>query len=358
MNLAALIERSRTERESWKYTDIKPLADLKLAPAANDVTQMLALNGPHLTFVNGVYSATHSDLKTLPEGFLQDDANTLCLTLASKTDLSAKPVILRFIDTPQKTATEAATQLRIVLNNDSRLTLIEEHLATAHAETSVRIVETEIALGEHAHLTHGKIVRGTEQTIHLATTHVRIATSAFYDNFALLNGGKITRNEINAHLEGKQAQCHLHGLQLLRGVTHVDTLTRIVHAAPEGTSRQVYKSVVADRGRAAFQGKVVVDPDAQKTDAYQLSRALLLSDQAEMDAKPELEINADDVKCSHGSAIGNLDDDALFYLRARGIAESEARALLIRAFICALADDIQNDALRTAMNERVEEWLA
>ena len=144
---------------------------------------------------------------------------------------------------------------------------------------------------------------------------VVIEEGAYYDNFVLIKSGRIVRNEIEARLTGKLAQCTLNGVMLLRGSSHADTTTHIMHEAPFGTSRQACKSVIAEKARGVFQGRIKVAEGAQKTDGQQLSRALLLSDQAEMDAKPELKIYADDVKCSHGAAIGALDEDTLFYLR-------------------------------------------
>jgi len=143
---------------------------------------------------------------------------------------------------------------------------------------------------------------------------------------------------------------------LLCGDDHIDTTTKVVHRAPQGTSRQVYKTVLDDKAHGVFQGKIAVEKGAQKTDGYQLSRALLLSDQAEMDAKPELEIFADDVKCSHGSAIGDLDENALFYLRSRGLNEDQARALLIEGFVSESLEDIKIDAWRDLFQTELKEW--
>ena len=144
---------------------------------------------------------------------------------------------------------------------------------------------------------------------------------------------------------------------LLRDRQHADTTTRIIHAAKQGTSQQLYKSVLLDQSRGVFQGRVQVCPGAQKTDAAQLSRALLLSDQAEMDAKPELTIDADDVKCSHGCTVGELETEALFYLRARGIPEREAKALLLRSFVAEVMDKIEVDGWRHYALQQAEEWL-
>ena len=183
------------------------------------------------------------------------------------------------------------------------------------------------------------------------------APGAFYDNFTLIKGGRLTRNEIEVMLAGKLAQCTLNGAMLLRGHEHADTTTRITHAAPHGTSRELYKTVLAEQSHGVFQGKIIVAEGAQKTDGHQLSRALLLSDQAEMSAKPELEIYADDVKCSHGSTVGDLDASALFYLRARGLSEAEARRLLIQAFVGEIIDEIHMTEWREVCRAEVEEWL-
>jgi Fe-S cluster assembly protein SufD len=166
------------------------------------------------------------------------------------------------------------------------------------------------------------------------------------------------RNEIDVTLTGENAQAALNGAMMLRGSEHADTTTRINHAAPHGSSRQVYKTVLADKARGVFQGKIYVAEGAQKTDGYQLSRALLLSDQAEMDAKPELEIYADDVKCSHGSTVGDIDDDAMFYLRSRGLPETEARALLIDAFVADVFEDIPVPAWREQFIAEAKGWSA
>jgi Fe-S cluster assembly protein SufD len=143
---------------------------------------------------------------------------------------------------------------------------------------------------------------------------------------------------------------------LLRGREHADTVTRVTHQAPRCTSRQIYKTVLDEKSRGVFQGRITVAEGAQKSDGYQLSRALLLSDQAEMDAKPELEIFADDVKCGHGSAIGDLDENAMFYLRSRGIGEKQARALLIEGFVAETLDEIRIDEWRDIFSAEIEGW--
>ena len=216
--------------------------------------------------------------------------------------------------------------------------------------------ETEIRLGPQAKLVHGKIVDTGDAMSSLAHTRVTIEEGAYYDNFALIKSGKLVRNEIEAKLAGKLAQCALNTVMLLRGSIHADTTTQIRHEAPFCSSRQICKSVIAEKAHGVFQGGITVAEGAQKTDAQQLSRALLLSDQAEMDAKPELKIYADDVKCSHGASIGALDENAMFYLRSRGLNEQEARALLIRGFAGEILDEIHVPEWRDYARREVEVW--
>ena len=360
MNLAALIQQSETEREAWKYTSLKTLKTVAFKAPPLPAPQPPALqtdDKPYLTFIDGAWCEEASWLNGLPPIITRGDGpNAYNITLEGLTCLVAFPLELRFITTANAQATEATTKLRIALGESCRLTLIERHSGSEGA-LQARMIDTSITLNPQAKLVHGKIVHGNAQTAHLACTKVSAAQGAYYDNFTLLRGGRLVRNEIDVTLDGEQAQGTLRGAMLLRGTDHADTTTRLTHRAPYGTSRQLYKAVIGDKARGVFQGQINVAKDAQKTDGHQLSRALLLSDQAEMDAKPELNIEADDVKCSHGSAIGSLDDQALFYLRARGIPEPTARALLIDAFVRDVVDEIQVAELRELVGEEVEGWL-
>jgi len=356
MSLASVIDRSKGERESWRYTDVNALLARAVTVEKKAVTPKIKpiLQGPCLIFVNGVLRLEQSQLGDLPANIIQGDAaNGYHLALAGQTCLITSPVELLFLTTDE--AKENNTKLHIELGQSGRLTLIERHEAAEGA--AAHIIESSIALHPQAKLVHKKMVKSNATSVHLAMTNVHIAEGAFYDNFALIMGGKLTRNEIDATLAGKLAQCALKGAMLLRGREHADTTTRITHAAPHGTSREMYKTVVAEQARGVFQGKIVVAEGAQKTDGHQLSRALLLSDQAEMDAKPELEIYADDVRCSHGSTVGDLDEDALFYLRARGLSTAEARALLIQGFVGEILDEIHMPEWRDFCRTEVEGWL-
>jgi Fe-S cluster assembly protein SufD len=211
-------------------------------------------------------------------------------------------------------------------------------------------------LAAGAHLTHVRLQDFPESAAQLATTYVRVAEDATYDSFVLAAGAGLSRNEIHATLAGPRATCHLNGAQLLNGMRHADTTTAIDHAAPHCASRQTYKSVLAGRSRAVFQGRIHVHQVAQKTDGYQMNQALLLSPDAEMDSKPQLEIYADDVKCSHGATVGELDEGALFYLRSRGIPADEARSLLVHAFLVDALELVSDATLRDVLSAATERW--
>lgn len=362
MSLASIIERSQRDRESWKYTNLASLAVQKFVPVAQvkpkksiDLPSIVSDAGARhqIVFVNGVLQPELSELGEL-ENILQGNPNAgYELTLAGQTCLVTAPVELVFV-TDATDLAEIDLKLKVTLGTSGRLSLIEHHLAPKNAAANV--YETAIHLGSQAKLVHGKVIYGGDQLTLLARTRVLVDEGAYYDNFNLITGGKLVRNEIEVKLQGKLAQCALNGAMLLQGSSHADTTTHIIHAASDGTSRETYKSVVAGKARGVFQGKVTVERHAQKTDAQQLCRALLLSDQAEMDAKPELRIYADDVKCSHGAAIGALDADMLFYLRARGLGEEEARALLVNAFIEDILDQIQMPEWRKFCHVRAKEW--
>ena len=183
-----------------------------------------------------------------------------------------------------------------------------------------------------------------------------IAERGTYDSFTLNLGARMARTEVHARLAGPGATTHLNGAQLLSGTQHADFTTVVRHDAPHGTSRQTVKNVLAGRSRGVFQGRIEVARHAQKTDGYQMSQSLLLSPDAEIDTKPELEIFADDVKCSHGATVGELDAEQLFYLRSRGIPDAEARSMLVRAFLAEALDAVTHEAARAVLESAVEGW--
>ena len=216
---------------------------------------------------------------------------------------------------------------------------------------------TEIRVGDKAALKHIKLQREGEDALHLSTWLLELAAEARYHAFQFSTGAALARNQIYARFAGEHAALDISGASLLRDRQHCDTTLLVEHRVPHCTSRELFKAVLDDEARGVFQGKIIVSPGAQKTDGKQMSGALLLSESAEFDAKPELEIFADDVVCGHGATSGELDDDLLFYLEARGIPEAQARALLIRAFVGEALEKIEDETIREALARASAEWL-
>lgn len=359
MSFAALLAQSEKEKEDWRYTSLKPFAQTVFA--APEVSCDLALPEPvspvRVVFVNGVFCPGLSQVKALPEGFIRLENDGFChLEVAEKTCLALQSLGILFFNSASSPAWEKAPRIKISLGANSRLTIIEKHVSDGGPSPYALMPQLDVDLAPQSKLLHGKIVR-SGAGLHASHAEIVVSAGAFYDHYTLIEDGTLTRCAANVHLKGELAGASLAGATLLRGASHADYLARIFHEAPHGTSRQMFKTVLDDKAHGVFQGKIHVAPHAQKTDGYQLSRALLLSPSAEMDAKPELEIFADDVKCSHGSSIGDLDAQELFYLRSRGLPEQEARAMLVEAFVREVVDQIPAGDLHVAMQNEVDGWL-
>jgi Fe-S cluster assembly protein SufD len=214
----------------------------------------------------------------------------------------------------------------------------------------------DIAAG--ARLEQVKVQTDGKATTHLAATGVMLGAGASIDGFSLSTGGRLARLETHVCFAGKGADCNLSAIYMGRGEQHQDITTYMNHAVPNCTSNQIIRGVLDDRSRGVYQGRVHVAPDAQKTDGQQMARALLLSRKAEVDAKPELEIYADDVVCAHGATVGELDATQLFYLTSRGIPQDVARAMLIEAFLIDTIETISNDTLASILRPVAEAWMA
>lgn len=385
--------------ESWKYTSLNRLPRIGFTaatPAGEATVDSLPVGAAiaaecHLAvLVNGRFRADLSDLDRLPAGVTAQGmadalaerpealephlgriagesgsslaslntaqiADGLYLNLAEGVTLD-RPLHLISVGAAGDRPAAFHPRLLVVAEPNSHACLLESHVGAGDgAYFSNGVVE--IALGDGAMLQHYKLQNDHPAAWHIAATGVDLAKGAVYDSFVLQIGGRLARNEIAARIFGPHAECRLNGTYLLRGRQHVDNTTLIDHAAPNSTSHEVYKGVVDDQARGVFQGKILVRKDAQKTDGHQLNKALLLSPGAEIDSKPELEIYADDVKCGHGATAGELDDDALFYLRARGIDRETARGLLIEAFIGEAIDEISRPTMRNALRDIVAGWL-
>jgi len=245
-------------------------------------------------------------------------------------------------------------QVKIILEEGAQATVVERHDGKG-AYWKNRT--TDIEVGKNAHLKHVRIQNDSHDAVNTNMVHLKVDQDSTYDNFNLNIGAKLSRHEIHAEIAGKNAEITFNGVNLFNGTQHGDTTILIEHKAPNCQSNQFYRTLLDDKARGVFQGKVHVHQAAQKTDGYQLSNALLLSPDAEMDTKPELEIYADDVKCSHGATTGQLDEEPLFYLRQRGLSEAQARLLLVQAFIDEAVDKVSSEETRNEILEITNAWL-
>jgi Fe-S cluster assembly protein SufD len=243
----------------------------------------------------------------------------------------------------------------ILVGADSRASIVEIYAGTGRYWRNDVVA---IRLADRAELARTVIVEESAQAVHLAQLDVTLGAGAGFTGFALLLGGRTVRHEASVRMEGENARCRLDGAFVASGSEDVNIVTSVDHAAPGGQTRELMKGVAAGRGHGAFQGRIVVREDAQKTDAHQLSRNLLIGARAAIDTKPELEIYADDVKCSHGASVGDLDEAALFYLEARGIPPAEARHMLIDGFLRDAVDGVDDLATRAHLLRRLAGRLA
>jgi Fe-S cluster assembly protein SufD len=251
----------------------------------------------------------------------------------------------------------AAVFLRslVVVGKGARAMLVESHEGAGEHQVNAAL---ELEVGDEAHVDHIKITGAGAGALHVSTLMAGIGAHARFNEFLFTAGAAIVRNQVFVRFAGEGTIAHICGANLLRGRQHADTTVVADHAVADCTSREVFKSVLDGESRGVFQGKIIVRPHAQKTDAKMATHALLLSDTAEADNKPELEIFADDVQCGHGATSGDLDEDLLFYLKARGIPPKEAEALLIQAFVGeAVEEGIEHAGLRDALMDYVAAWL-
>jgi Fe-S cluster assembly protein SufD len=361
--------------EAWHYTSLQPLGDAVFTAPRPDADggaslgRLSGISAPRLVFVDGFFRAELSDvpasvqLRTGSPAFgplARPGCETLvalntmlagdgaAITVAEGVD--AGTLVLASIGTP---GVAFHPRHAIHLAAGARLALIEIAIGSgAYLHNPV----TEATVEQSAHLTHLRLQDEAAEAFHLSTIYADVAAGGTYDSFALTTGARLARLEVHARLGGAKAAAHLNAAQLLSGHQHSDFTTVVAHEAPATTSRQTVKNVLTDRARGVFQGRIEVARVAQKTDGYQMTQTLLLSPEAEIDCKPQLQIFADDVKCSHGSTVGDLDPDQFFYLRSRGIAPEEARSILVRAFLAEALDPIGHPDARAVLEAAVDMW--
>lgn len=371
------------KEEAWHFTNLRPLAGLDFAEPVTDLdasARLLALlpevAGPRLVLIDGRF---RPDLSVLPDGvsvrsfaevhefgrLLRPERdrvvaiNTMLaedgVVIDVPADMDAGFLMLAQLTSGERRRVASHPHHRIRLASGARLVLLD---VSAGVGEYLNNPVLEIEVAERAHLTHGRLQQDAKEAFHLGTIYADTAAEGVYDCFSLALGAKLGRTEIHARLGGEQAAVHLNAAQIMGGSQVSDFTTAISHDAPNCPSRQTVKSVLTGRARAVFQGRIEVARVAQKTDGYQMNQALLLSPDAEINSKPELEIYADDVKCSHGATVGALDAEQLFYLRSRGVPADVARMMLVRAFLTDAFEAVNHEGLRAVFEQAVEEWWA
>jgi Fe-S cluster assembly protein SufD len=385
--------------EEWKYTNVAPIAKAAFQPqtraaasanesGANEFAAFSVAEAEtsQLVFLNGVLRDDLSSLTALPKEVVAIDLSRAIADeryreivrrhLAREADYVAHsfialntafisggafvfipkgvvvkaPIHLLFLSEGHRTA--SFPRVLVVAEENSNATLVESYLGTDMGEYFTNAV-VEIVLGEGAQLEHYKVQRESVAAFHIATTVADLGPNSTYDSTAVTFGAQISRHDINVTMDQEGAECWVDGLYLVTSAQHTDTHSVIDHRKPHCTSRQLYKGILDGKSRAVFNGKIFVRHDAQKTDAMQTNKNLLLSNEARVDTKPQLEILADDVKCAHGAAVGQIDQDELFYLETRGIHYDLARNLLTYGFAEEVIGKIKIESIREQLDEAV-----
>ncbi len=380
-----------TKNEDWHFTTVSPIADRDftlLQAKSGDVRRdelapfrFGAENWHTMVFVNGRFAPELSDCVTLPAGvrvwdlasawtkapdvvdrigkvasydtqsftalntaFMHDGA---VVQISKQTEL-ARPIHLLYVTDANAAKGMMHPRNLILVGRQSKATVIESYVSTTDAMYFANPV-TEVTLAEGATLRHYTMQRESERALHVGTTEVMQGRDSHYVSFSFATGAALSRSNVYTTLDGEGSGATLNGLFMLDGEQHSDHQTQIVHAQPNTFSRELYKAVLDGRAHGVFNGKVYVHPVAQKADGKQTNNTLLLSDTAQIDTKPQLEIFADDVKCTHGATVGQIDQTALFYLKSRGIPEHFARRLLTYAFAADVLEKIEVDEVREAL---------
>ncbi|WP_394755809.1 Fe-S cluster assembly protein SufD [Rhodoferax sp.] len=323
--------------------------DSEAGLAVGTLASMLATQASHIEPHLGRHAACHDALfAALNTAFLLDAA----VLIVPRDTVLATPVHVLFISTQPEVASHP--RLLLVAGAGSNVTLIEDYVAL-HSGTYFTNAVAEVALEANAQVTHVRLQRESQQAFHMASCAVSLGAASRYHSVSIALGGQTSRLDLNVLQTAEGAQCSLDGLALIGGEQLADTHTFIDHAKPHGVSRQLHKCIVGGTAHAVFNGKVMVRPGAQKTDSAQSSRNLLLSSKAQVDTQPQLEIFADDVKCTHGATVGQLDSDEVFYLQSRGLSETVARNLLTYAFGAEVINRIPVASLRRQLEQTVLE---
>ncbi len=385
-----------TKDEDWRFTNIAPILKSGFTPAVKNDSADENLNeiinrnyyseleSHKIVFINGFFSEAHSEINELPKdvfiGSLKKAAETIPEIVKKyygKTvaDPGAFDLLNGafssdglFVYVPKNKTVELPLEV-IFISNEAGDTIISPHnLIIAEENTEINIFAnyfsseknayftnsiTEIFGGEYSRVTFLEIQSEGNEAFRIGTTKLLLKDNALLNHFVLTQSGKLVRNNLNAELAGENIEAHFYGFYIAKEKRHIDNHTFIDHAKPNCFSNEIYKGILEDEAKAVFGGRILVRKDSQKTNAFQSNKTILLSDKARIDTKPQLEIYADDVKCTHGATVGQLDKEALFYIVSRGISPETARSMLIKAFANDFLEPIKNDAVRESINNRI-----
>ena len=387
--------------EDWRFTNVAAIAKLPfkpgLKPERSDLTREAVagftfglLPATRLVFVNGHYAADLSSVAPQPDGII---VSSLAAAMAAHAPLVEKhltcrapgtdnafaalnaaffqdgafiyvpagqvvpaPVHLLFISTARETGATWHPRNVIVAEKDSRITLLESYVSTADERYFTNAV-TDLTLGDGAVLEHAKFQDESRSAFHMASSHAELGRGSNFVSHSIATGARLSRNNIRTHLAGEGVECVLNGLYLTHGDQLADHHMVVEHAQPHCNSHEYYNGILDGRSKGVFHGRILVRQAAQKTDAKQTNKNLLLSEDATVDTKPQLEIYADDVKCTHGATIGQLNEDSIFYLRARGIGVERARRMLIHAFAGEIIERVRCAPAREELDKLVWDRL-
>lgn len=385
--------------EEWKYTSVEPIVKNSFRfcfePSSDDLALQKIqpflfgeLGGKRLVFVNGLYShplsSSRSDdgveigslreasllqLDLLAPYFAERTLEKNVFTLLNTAFLHdgafifvpqgkevREPIHLLFISISRGEKIISQPRNLIIASKGSRVSVVESFLSLTEEGYFTNAV-TEIFLNEGAQLDSYRIQRESEKAFSVSTAQVSQAEESRFFSYSFSFGAQLARSDLNVILKGEGSACELNGLYLAAGRQHTDHHTVIDHTRPRGTSRQIYKGILKDQARAVFNGKIFVREDAQHTDAHQTNKNLLLSERATVDTKPQLEIFADEVKCTHGAAVGELDEAAVFYVKSRGLSEEEARNLLTQGFASEVVQKVPIEPVRLELDQLVWQRL-
>jgi Fe-S cluster assembly protein SufD len=389
------------KHEDWRFTNVAPIGKLPFKPifdatidsvTAKTLSKFAFANlaGPRLVFINGHFAKELSTIPALPDGVkigglaaeLESDSSFLgkhlgryaqthnnaftALNTAFFSDgafiflpagkMVTEPVQLLFISTAREAGATTHPRNLIIAERGTQLTIIESYVSLADAPYFTNAV-TELVIGDDAVVEHLKFQDESAQAFHIAALHARLGRGSNVTSHSFALGARLSRNNIRTKLDGEGLNCVLNGLYLTKDEQLADHHMIVEHAAPQCASHEYFNGILDGRSRGVFHGRILVQPIAQKTDAKQTNRNMLLTDEATANTKPQLEIYADDVKCTHGATVGQLDEDAIFYLRARGISLEIARQMLIHAFAGEIIDRVKCAPAREELDKLIWDRL-